>query len=62
MLHFFPQGSGGLLRAARLLVLAVLAGLGVGPQSAWATHIRAGDIQAKVDTTANPNPRASSSS
>jgi hypothetical protein len=40
-----------------LVVVLVLAGLGVGPRAAWATHIRAGDIQAKVDTTANPNPR-----
>ena len=27
------------------------------PQWAQATHLRAGDIQAKSDTTANPNPR-----
>ncbi|MFC7669695.1 hypothetical protein ACFQT0_21740 [Hymenobacter humi] len=34
-------------------------GVGFGPQEVWATHIRAGDIQAKVDTTvgAGFNPR-----
>lgn len=48
--------AGALIRT--LLLMAVLAtGLGLGPNAAWATHIRAGDIQAKVDTTANPNPR-----
>ncbi|WP_082685198.1 gliding motility-associated C-terminal domain-containing protein [Hymenobacter sedentarius] len=46
----------GLMRVA-LLVLVVLSGLSLLPQAAWASHIRAGDIQAKVDTTANPNPR-----
>ncbi|SFQ53095.1 C-terminal domain of CHU protein family protein [Hymenobacter arizonensis] len=43
-----------------LLVVLLLAGLGLRPEGAWATHIRAGDIQAKSDTTlpiANRNPR-----
>ena len=48
---------GTLLRAALLLVVLAV-GLG-GPQAAQASHIRAGDIQAKVDTTVGPgfNPR-----
>ena len=40
-----------------LLLLVIAFGLTLRPNAAWATHIRAGDIQAKVDTTANPNPR-----
>ncbi|MBF9239376.1 gliding motility-associated C-terminal domain-containing protein [Hymenobacter sp. BT683] len=40
-----------------LLVLVMATGLGVLPHAAWASHIRAGDIQAKPDTTANPVPR-----
>jgi len=44
------------VRAAGL-ALVVLAGLGLRPQGARASHLRAGDIQAKLDTTANPNPR-----
>jgi hypothetical protein len=43
-----------MMRGVALLLL-VLASW--GPQVARASHIRAGDIQAKVDTTANPNPR-----
>jgi len=35
----------------------LLAGLSLLPEAARASHIRAGDIQAKIDTTANPNPR-----
>ena len=46
----------GLARAA-LLLLVLATGLGLRPEAAWASHIRAGDIQAKVDTTANLNPR-----
>lgn len=43
---------------ARVVVLFMIAvGLALRPSAAWATHIRAGDIQAKVDTTANPNSR-----
>ena len=45
------------LARVALLVVVLLAGLGLRPGAAWATHIRAGDIQAKIDTTANPNPR-----
>jgi len=56
MVHFFPGRVGIWARVAALL-LVVLAGLGLRPEAAWASHIRAGDIQAKVDTTANPNPR-----
>ncbi|WP_051719141.1 gliding motility-associated C-terminal domain-containing protein [Hymenobacter sp. IS2118] len=37
-----------------LLVLLLAVGLGALPQAAWASHIRAGDIQATVDAT---NPR-----
>ncbi|GAA3966868.1 hypothetical protein GCM10022407_11390 [Hymenobacter antarcticus] len=37
--------------------MVLLAAIGLRAGAAWATHIRAGDIQAKVDTTANPNPR-----
>jgi hypothetical protein len=40
----------------RIAVLLLLIA-GLQPQAAWASHIRAGDIQAKVDTTASPNPR-----
>ncbi len=40
-----------------LLTLLVAAGLVAAPDTARASHLRAGDIQAKVDTTANPNPR-----
>lgn len=36
------------------LVLLVIAALCLRPDAAWASHIRAGDIQAKVDTTADP--------
>ena len=40
-----------------LLGLIIAIGLGLRPNAARASHIRAGDIQAKIDTTANPNPR-----
>ena len=40
-----------------LLVAIIAAGLGLRPDTVWASHIRAGEIQAKIDTTANPNPR-----
>ncbi|MEL5993846.1 T9SS type B sorting domain-containing protein [Hymenobacter segetis] len=56
MVQFTLPRAGMLVRAALLLVV-LLAGLGLRPEVAQATHIRAGDIQAKVDTTANPNPR-----
>ncbi|MDB5236044.1 MAG: hypothetical protein JWR44_3037, partial [Hymenobacter sp.] len=56
MKQIFPLRVRALARVA-LLVLVVLAGLGLRPEGAWASHIRAGDIQAKIDTTANPNPR-----
>ena len=41
---------------ARLLGLLLLALGWLAPEGAWATHLRAGDIQAKVDTTAAHNP------
>ena len=41
-----------------MLVAVLLIGLGLMPETASATHIRAGDIQAKGDTTANA-PRGS---
>ena len=56
MTNFFSFGGGRVARVITLLLL-VLAGAGLRPGAAWASHIRAGDIQAKVDTTANPNPR-----
>ena len=56
MIHFFPLRVGAWVRGA-LLGLALAAGLPA--PAAWASHIRAGDIQAKVDTTTTgiPNPR-----
>ncbi|MBO2011694.1 gliding motility-associated C-terminal domain-containing protein [Hymenobacter negativus] len=54
MLQFFLFRNKAMMRGAALLLL-ILASW--GPQVARASHIRAGDIQAKVDTTANPNPR-----
>ncbi|MBJ6110273.1 gliding motility-associated C-terminal domain-containing protein [Hymenobacter sp. BT523] len=50
----FRPGAG-----ARLLLLLLLATAGMlaRPEAARASHIRAGDIQAKVDTTAARNPR-----
>jgi hypothetical protein len=54
MLQFSLFRGRALLRLVAVLVLVLV---GMGPQAAWATHIRAGDIQAKVDTTANPDPR-----
>ncbi|MBD2768899.1 gliding motility-associated C-terminal domain-containing protein [Hymenobacter sp. BT664] len=56
MIQIFPFRGWGLMRVVQL-VLVLLAGLSAQPQAAWATHIRAGDIQAKSDTTASPNPR-----
>jgi len=52
---FLP--SFGLLTRTLLLLLLIAVSVGLRPNLAWATHIRAGDIQAKIDTTANPNPR-----
>ncbi len=46
-----PRWSGGWLLGLLLLALGWLA-----PSTAQATHLRAGDIQAKVDTTAAHNP------
>jgi hypothetical protein len=43
-------------RSAWLLAALLLALGGLRPQAAQASHIRAGDIQAKVDTTAAGNP------
>ena len=39
-----------------LLLTFIAAGMGLRPDAAWATHLRAGDIQAKPDTVTN-NPR-----
>ncbi|MDO7851495.1 T9SS type B sorting domain-containing protein [Hymenobacter convexus] len=49
-----------LLRArawAWAVSLVLVVGAGLRPEVAHASHIRAGDIQAKVDTTAGRNPR-----
>lgn len=55
MSEIFPFG--GSTAARVVLVLAIIAiGLGLRPEAAWASHIRAGDIQAKPDTVTN-NPR-----
>ena len=54
MTQYFLPRVGTWARVA-LILLVLVAGL--GPNAAWASHLRAGDIQAKVDTTANPNPR-----
>ncbi|MBF9224024.1 T9SS type B sorting domain-containing protein [Hymenobacter ruricola] len=56
MLQFFLFRMGAGTRLAALLLLAV-AGLLARPEVARASHIRAGDIQAKVDTTPVHNPR-----
>ena len=40
-----------------LLLLSLLLGLALRPEGAHATHIRAGDIQARADTTAANNER-----
>ena len=56
MKQTFSSWGRPLARAAALALL-VLAGLSLRPGAARASHIRAGDIQAKVDTTANPIPR-----
>ncbi|MVN76938.1 hypothetical protein GO988_11440, partial [Hymenobacter sp. HMF4947] len=49
--------SGKGKRCATWLLALVILGLGwLAPQAAWATHIRAGDIQSRVDNvTGNPN-------
>ncbi|WP_226163559.1 fibronectin type III domain-containing protein, partial [Hymenobacter terricola] len=56
MIEFTPLRISVWGRLALLLVV-LLAGLGLRPDAAWASHLRAGDIQAKVDTTAGHNPR-----
>ncbi len=56
MKQFFILRGRAVGRALTLL-LVLAAGLSLCPGTARASHIRAGDIQAKVDTTANPNPR-----
>ena len=56
MILFSPLKAGGLARVVLLVALLAI-GLGLRPGTVWASHIRAGDIQAKTDTTANPNPR-----
>ncbi|MFD2720550.1 gliding motility-associated C-terminal domain-containing protein [Hymenobacter monticola] len=55
MIQFSLLRVGTWARAALLLTI-IAAGLSLRPDSAWATHIRAGDIQAKPDTVTN-NPR-----
>ncbi|GAB3572695.1 T9SS type B sorting domain-containing protein [Hymenobacter daeguensis] len=54
MLQFLLFQNKAMMRAAALLLFLMA---GWGPQVARASHIRAGDIQAKVDTTALHNPR-----
>ncbi|MBD2722271.1 T9SS type B sorting domain-containing protein [Hymenobacter armeniacus] len=55
MTQFFPLRVRAWAPAA--LLLGVLLVLGGWPRAAQATHLRAGDIQAKVDTTSPGNPR-----
>ena len=55
MIHIFPLQV--VWARVVLLVALIAAGLSLRPDTVWASHIRAGDIQAKIDTTANPNPR-----
>lgn len=50
MIQSTPSRVSGLARVALLLVLLAVA-MVAGPSAAWATHIRAGDIQVKPDTT-----------
>ena len=50
MIQSTPSRVSGLARVALLLVLLAVA-MVAGPDAAWATHIRAGDIQVKPDTT-----------
>ncbi|SFQ53085.1 gliding motility-associated C-terminal domain-containing protein [Hymenobacter arizonensis] len=56
MIQFTLQWVGFWERVA-LLLLVLAVGLGLQPEAARASHIRAGDIQARPDTTANPIPR-----
>ena len=59
MIQIFSLRVRALARVA-LLATVLLTAIGLRPDAAWATHIRAGDIQAKADTTlpiANRNPR-----
>ncbi|MBH8567486.1 gliding motility-associated C-terminal domain-containing protein [Microvirga sp. STS02] len=56
MIQFLLLRGGAGARLALLLIL-MLTGLSLRPNVAQASHLRAGDIQAKVDTTASPNPR-----
>jgi hypothetical protein len=57
MLHFFLTRLSARASVRALPLLLVLAALLARPDAARASHIRAGDIQAKVDTTAARNPR-----
>ena len=43
--------------ACGFLSFWLLIGAWLLPATGWASHLRAGDIQARADTTANPNPR-----
>ena len=59
MIQIFSLRVRALAQVA-LLATVLLTAIGLRPDAAWATHIRAGDIQAKADTTlpiANRNPR-----
>ena len=53
MQFFLTQWIGGGARAV-LLVVGLLAGLSLRPQAAQASHLRAGDIRATLDTTVGP--------
>ncbi|MFC6223729.1 gliding motility-associated C-terminal domain-containing protein [Hymenobacter artigasi] len=52
---FLLRGGAGARMA--LMLLLMMTGLSLRPNAAQASHLRAGDIQAKVDTTSPANPR-----
>ncbi|MBU6122551.1 T9SS type B sorting domain-containing protein [Hymenobacter siberiensis] len=52
---FLLRGGAG--ARLTLLLLLMMTGLSLRPHAAQASHLRAGDIQAKVDTTSPANPR-----
>ena len=59
MILFSPLQARALGRIA-VLAMVLLVAIGLRPEAAWASHIRAGDIQAKADTTlpvSGRNPR-----
>ena len=57
MSKLFSQRVPGWARAV-LLVVGLLAGLSLRPQAAQASHLRAGDIRATLDTTVGPTYNA----